>query len=80
MTPEETGDDIAHHVGIAGRSEPLFSDDAVELTHHVGRGLPRPVDDLAVRSSSPPEPAGARSSTPPPAPSLPTSPAANLPG
>lgn len=50
MTTDETGHYIAHHLGIAGRSDPLFSDDAVELIHQVGRGLPRAVNNLAVQS------------------------------
>ena len=33
MTTEETGNYIAHHLGIAGRSDPLFSDDAVDPRH-----------------------------------------------
>ena len=50
MTLEETGHYIAHHLGIAGRSDPLFGDDAIELIHQVSRGLPRAVNNLAVQS------------------------------
>ncbi|MFE4874041.1 hypothetical protein [Streptomyces sp. NPDC056682] len=39
MTREETASYIKHHLTIAGRSDPLFSDDAVELIHLTGRGL-----------------------------------------
>ena len=35
---------------IAGRSDTLFSDDAVALIHQVSRGLPRVVNNLAVQS------------------------------
>ncbi len=41
---------IAHHLGLAGRSDPLFSDDAVALVHQTSRGLPRAVNNLAVQS------------------------------
>jgi type II secretory pathway predicted ATPase ExeA len=50
MTPEETGRYIAHHLTIAGRSDTLFSDDAVALIHQVSRGLPRAVNNLAVQA------------------------------
>ena len=41
---------IAHHTALAGRSDRLFSDDAVALIHQVSRGLPRAVNNLAVQS------------------------------
>ena len=41
---------IAHHLALAGRSDTLFSDDAVALIHQVSRGLPRVVNNLAVQS------------------------------
>jgi len=41
---------IAHHLALAGRSDTLFSDDAVALIHQVSRGLPRAVNNLAVQS------------------------------
>ena len=41
---------IAHHVAFAGRSDTLFSDDAVGLIHQVSRGLPRMVNTLCVQS------------------------------
>jgi type II secretory pathway predicted ATPase ExeA len=50
MTLEETGHYIAHHLGIAGRTDTLFGDDAIELIHQVSRGLPRAVNNLAVQS------------------------------
>lgn len=50
MTPDETGTYIAHHLALAGRSDTLFSDDAVELIHQVSRGLPRAVNNLAVQA------------------------------
>lgn len=50
MTSEETRHYIAHHLGIAGRTDTLFSDDATDLIHQVARGLPRAVNNLAVQS------------------------------
>jgi type II secretory pathway predicted ATPase ExeA len=34
----------------AGRSDPLFSDDAIALIHDAGRGLPRAVNNLATQA------------------------------
>ena len=50
MTTEETGSYIAHHLRLAGRSDTLFSDDALTLIHQVSRGLPRAVNNLAVQA------------------------------
>lgn len=50
MTSQETSDYVAHHLKIAGRSDVLFSDDALGLIHQVSRGLPRAVNNLAVQS------------------------------
>lgn len=50
MTPAETGEYFAHHLSLAGRSDTLFSDDAVVLVHQGARGLPRAVNNLAVQS------------------------------
>lgn len=50
MTAAETKSYLAHHLALAGRTDTLFSDDAVALIHQVGRGLPRAVNNLAVQS------------------------------
>ena len=50
MEPEETDAYVAHHLGLAGRSDRLFSDDAIALVHQVARGLPRMVNNLAIQS------------------------------
>jgi type II secretory pathway predicted ATPase ExeA len=50
MTAEETGSYISHHLKLAGRSDTLFSDDALALIHQVSRGLPRAVNNLAVQA------------------------------
>jgi len=50
MTGAETGNYLAHHLTLAGRSDTLFSNDAIDLIHQVGRGLPRAVNNLAVQA------------------------------
>jgi len=50
MTAEETTSYVAHHLKLAGRSDTLFSDDALALVHQVSRGLPRAVNNLALQS------------------------------
>lgn len=50
MSVAETGEYLAHHLTLAGRSDRLFSDDAATLIHQVSRGLPRMINNLAVQS------------------------------
>lgn len=50
MEASETADYVAHHLKLAGRSDTLFSDDALALLHQVSRGIPRAVNNLAVQS------------------------------
>ena len=50
MTGEETTSYISHHLKLAGRSDPLFSDDAITLIHQTSRGLPRAVNNLAIQA------------------------------
>jgi type II secretory pathway predicted ATPase ExeA len=50
LEPTETASYITHHLSLAGRSDTLFSDDAVALIHQVSRGLPRQVNNLATQS------------------------------
>ena len=40
MDPPDTADYIAHHVKIAGRTDTLFSDDAITVIHNAARGYP----------------------------------------
>lgn len=47
---EETAAYIGHHLSLAGRSDPLFSDDAIALIHQTARGIPRAVNNLAVQA------------------------------
>ncbi len=41
---------VRHHLSQVGRSDPLFSDDAVAVIAHAGRGLPRAVNNLALQA------------------------------
>jgi type II secretory pathway predicted ATPase ExeA len=50
MTAAETTAYVTHHLGLAGRTDTLFSDDALALIHQVSRGLPRAVNNLALQS------------------------------
>nr|WP_249019418.1 AAA family ATPase [Conexibacter sp. S30A1] len=46
----ETTSYVKHHLALAGRSDNLFSDDAIDLIHATSRGLPRLINNLAVAS------------------------------
>jgi type II secretory pathway predicted ATPase ExeA len=50
MAPEETASYIRHHLALAGRTDTLFSDDAITLIHTTARGYPRAVNNLAVQA------------------------------
>ena len=45
---KETHSYVQHHLALAGRSDTLFSDDAIGLIHSTSRGLPRLINNLAV--------------------------------
>ena len=47
MTPAETGAYLRHHPKLAGRADPLFSDDAIARLHRVANGLPRALNNAA---------------------------------
>ncbi|MGH3951087.1 MAG: ExeA family protein [Pseudonocardiaceae bacterium] len=47
LTGEQTAGYIGHHLTIAGRSDPLFADDAITAIGHAARGLPRQIGNLA---------------------------------
>jgi len=47
MEASETATYITHRIKQAGRSDTLFSDDAITLIHETSRGLPRAVNNLA---------------------------------
>jgi type II secretory pathway predicted ATPase ExeA len=48
MTGEETAGYIRHHLQLSGRSDPLFTEDAINLIHTSGRGKPRNINRLAL--------------------------------
>jgi type II secretory pathway predicted ATPase ExeA len=50
MSETETNSYVTHHLKLAGRSDTMFSDDAVMLIHQVSRGIPRAVNNLAVQA------------------------------
>src|ERR1035437_7664431 len=50
MSDTETKSYLTHHLKLPGRSDALFSDDAVALIHQVSRGIPRAVNNLAVQA------------------------------
>lgn len=47
MNLEQASDYITHHLALAGRSDTLFSDDAIALIHQNARGLPRAINNHA---------------------------------
>jgi Type II secretory pathway, component ExeA (predicted ATPase) len=47
MALEETASYLTHHLKLAGRSDTLFSDDAIALIHQTSRGYPRMINNLA---------------------------------
>ncbi|MBV9445590.1 MAG: hypothetical protein JO345_26835, partial [Streptosporangiaceae bacterium] len=49
-TSQETSSYISHHLKLAGRSDPLFSDDSAALIHTTSRGYPRAVNNLAIQA------------------------------
>ena len=50
MSAAETKGYVSHHLKLSGRSDTLFSDDAITLIHQVSRGLPRAVNNLAIQA------------------------------
>lgn len=47
---DETAAYLTHHLTLAGRSDPIFSDDATALIHTTSRGIPRAINNLAVQA------------------------------
>ena len=50
MTSEETAGYLRHHLALAGRTDTLFSDDAIALIHTTSRGYPRAVNNIAIQA------------------------------
>ncbi|MCL5291214.1 MAG: AAA family ATPase [Actinobacteria bacterium] len=47
---EETAGYVRHHLTIAGRSDAMFSDDAVALIHSFSAGIPRRINNICAHS------------------------------
>ena len=47
LSLQDTAAYIGHSLSIAGRSDALFSDDAITLIHRTSRGIPRSINNLA---------------------------------
>jgi len=41
---------VKHHLSLAGRSDTLFSDDALGAIHRTSRGIPRSINNLAIQA------------------------------
>src|SRR5262249_35529 len=54
MTNDETAGYIRRHLSLAGRSDTLFSDDAINLIHTNSRGKPRAVTNPSLAAPLPP--------------------------
>jgi type II secretory pathway predicted ATPase ExeA len=50
MSAVESAAYVAHHLALAGRSDPLFSDDATAQLHQASRGVPRLLNNLATQA------------------------------
>ena len=50
MSAEESTSYVAHHLKLCGRSDTLYSDDAIACIHQAAGGLPRAVNNLARQS------------------------------
>ena len=48
LTAQETSGYLQAHLSLAGRSDTLFSDDAIHAIHSHARGLPRAINRLAI--------------------------------
>ncbi|SEG96117.1 AAA domain-containing protein [Nonomuraea solani] len=50
MARQETVDYLRHHLALAGRTDPLFTEDAANLIHIASRGYPRTINNLAIQA------------------------------
>jgi len=50
LSLEETAGYIRHHLSLAGRSDPVFSDDAIALIYSSSAGIPRRINNLAIQA------------------------------
>jgi type II secretory pathway predicted ATPase ExeA len=47
-TDEEARDYVLHHLKLAGRTDPLFEEQAIPMIRQLGQGLPRKMGNIAV--------------------------------
>ena len=47
LSLEEARGYIHHHLKLSGRTDPLFEESAIEVTHQLSLGLPRKINNLA---------------------------------
>ncbi|MBI4223414.1 MAG: hypothetical protein HY609_00635 [Deltaproteobacteria bacterium] len=47
MNLEETKGYVKHRLGVAGRKEPLFKEEALKLLHSRSGGIPRRINQIA---------------------------------
>lgn len=50
LSLEESAGYVRHHLTRVGRSDPLFSDDAVSLIHRSSNGIPRKINNICTQS------------------------------
>ena len=50
MDAQESLAYVRHHLQFAGRSDALFSDDALDAIHQTARGIPRQINNLALQA------------------------------
>ena len=50
MSDTETTDYLNHHIKLAGRTDTLFTTDAITVIHTASRGYPRAVNNLAIHA------------------------------
>ena len=48
LDTDQAADYLTHHLTLAGRTDPIFADDATAAICHAARGLPRQIGNLAV--------------------------------
>jgi len=50
LNMEDVAGYIRHHLQLAGRSDNLFSDDAIHMIHKASGGIPREVNNLSIQA------------------------------
>jgi len=50
LSCEETTGYVRHHLNRVGRSDPLFSDDAISFIHRLSGGIPRIINNICTQA------------------------------